>query len=314
MRGPTIPVAKRIINSVAPLNPSDFSEANALNLMFLFDNMGTGEFLEDSAILLRHLSNLRAREQVVPNLTLEVLSGVGWFGQNLYQVFAGGNSPTFPAPITDPRIDILTLRSDGVLYVISGTEAAVPVPPFVPSTDVALAQVYNVVGQTAIRDNDEQVVGQGFIQYDLRPMIQSAVGGSAMPKLGPRVRDQQVTALGSSQNFPLATVFSFSGAGRLRSFHSVITGAGAGFNQQVQIIVDGITLADTGVLATAAQTDDLSPRAASNAANFEFLTGSSTSRVFLDLFFKSSVVIKHGASTSGASSLSITTTVDMETE
>jgi hypothetical protein len=312
MRGSLIPSAKRIINSVAPLNPNDLSEANALNLMFLYDNIATGEYVEDSAVLLRHLANLRAREQVTPNLTLEVLSGVGWFSQNSYQVFAGGNSPTFTAPTTNPRIDILTLRNDGTLQRIAGTEAASPVPPSIPSTDLPLAQVYNVVGQTRIRDNDEQEVGEGFVQYDLRPMLQPPLGGSAMPKLGPRVRDTITTSIPSLGNFPLATVFTYTGSGRLRSVHNRL-GFGTITNVQVQILIDGVLYADTGILTSGTSHFDLSPKAADATANFEWLAGSASSRVFLDLFFKSSVVIKHGlSSSSGAAEAN--TIVDMETE
>ena len=97
MRGPRIPTAKRIVNDPAfpPINPADYAEANADHLMFLWDNMGTGEFLEDAAILIRHLKQLLAREQVTPNLTLEVLAGIGWFAQNAYVDFVGGNSPSF---------------------------------------------------------------------------------------------------------------------------------------------------------------------------------------------------------------------------
>lgn len=175
MRGTRIPSAKRIINSVAPLNPADLSEANANNLMFLYDNITTGEYMEDDAIIARHFANLRAREQTVPNLTLQVQAGAATFATTFVS-FAGGNSPVFTAPVTNPRIDMLSINSSGVLVRTAGTEAASPVAPAVPVNNIPLCLVYNVVGQTAIHDFDTLVAGQGYVLTDLRPFI--GIGGS----------------------------------------------------------------------------------------------------------------------------------------
>lgn len=231
MRGSRIPGAKRIINSVPPLNPADLSEANADNLMFIWDNMGTGEYIEDSAIAGRHLKQLLAREQASPNMTLEVLAGIAWFAQNSYVVFAGGNSPAFVAPVTNPRIDILTIRSDNTLHVIQGTEAVSPVAPTIASTDIALAQIYNVVGETVIHDNDSQVGGQGYIQYDLRPFLQVAVGSSAMPKIG-LVAKSTATFTNAAGD-----VVNFTGSGRLKGININQSAGGA---VTMHVILDGV--------------------------------------------------------------------------
>lgn len=241
MIGTRIPTGKRIINnpSFPPLNPTDFSEANANNLMFLWDNMGTGEYLEDAAILFRHLRNLLAQEQATPNLTLNVNPGIGWFAQNSYVNYAGGASPSFTAPAANPRRDILTLRNDGTLHVIMGAEAASPVAPSIPSTDIPLCQVFSRVGQTSIHDNDTQVAGQGYVEVDLRPFTQLAIGASAMPKLGIVARYDKLNQGGGTVDLvPLIT-----GAGRIRSISFEKTGGGAltGAGPTIDVIIDGTT-------------------------------------------------------------------------
>lgn len=305
-RGSRIPVGKRIINSVPPLDPTDLSEANALNLMFIWDNMGTGDYIEDASIAGRHVRQLFAREQAVPNLTLEVLAGIAWYAQNTNVIFAGGNSPVFSAPISNPRIDILTLRSDGNLYVLSGVENASPTPPTIPSTDIPIAQVYNVVGQTVIHDNDAQVVGQGYIQYDLRPFVQIAVGSSAMPKIGLVARVRV-----STTSNVLSDVVNFTGAGRFIGLGTNI--AGGSDNPDYEIIVDGVTY--TAALVGAAAGDyKFQLLAGDTATMFEVVSGSATyEELFSGIFFKTSLRIRHRSGTGGGTR-TITTTLVYEHE
>lgn len=303
MRGPRIPTAKRIVNDPAfpPINPADYAEANADHLMFLWDNMGTGEFLEDAAILIRHLKQLLAREQVTPNLTLEVLAGIGWFAQNAYVDFVGGNSPSFTAPAANPRIDVLTLRNDGILYRIAGVEAAVPVAPTIPSTDIPICQVYNVVGQTKIHDNDTQEAGHGFIQFDLRPFLQGIVGASAMPKIGIVARAQATaTALANT----LETVVSFSGAGRLRGIHMKKNTAGS-----LKVTIDGVVvLPET---AGPGAENDVKENKSDLTQNLKLVASTEDPANNIDIFFKSSLLVQHN-SNAGASGP--VTTVNWEHE
>lgn len=301
MRGTRIPTAKRIINnpSFPPLDPADLSEANAEHLMFLWDNMGTGEFLEDAAILGRHLRQVFAREQATPNLTLEVQVGVVWFTQQDYVAFAGGDSPVFTAPTVNPRRDILTLRNDGTLQVLMGAEAASPVPPIIPSTDVPLAQIFSRVGQTKIRDNDTQEAGEGYIEYDLRPFVQVAVGASAMPKIGIIARVQASTSSGT-----LVDVVNFTGAGRLRLVHFKAGGNGA----EIKVVADGVTLIDS--TATLNNVDyDLLPGKADTTSILKLSAATADPAASLDIFFKDSLLIQHTA-TAGSS----TTTAEYERE
>ncbi len=302
MRGTRIPSGKRIVNDSAPINPSDYGEANADHLMFLWDNMGTGDYLEDASIAVRHLKQLFAREQASPNLTLEVLAGVAWFTQNSYQVFAGGNSPTFSAPATNPRIDILTIRNDGTLHVIGGVEAGSPVPPLIPSTDVPIAQVYNVVGQTAIHDNDAQVAGQGYIQYDLRPFVQVAVGSSAMPKIGIVDRVQ-----GSTSASAYSDLVNFVGAGRLRRINA-FSAAGS---PSVRITIDGGTAYTVNITTPGASPGKDIIVASASGTDIYDTAAASTSGFFLDIFFKSSLLIEINAN---SAFLSSTVTAEYEHE
>lgn len=113
-------------------------------------------------------AHLLAHEQATPDLTLKVESGVCFIGTTKV-VFAGGNSPSFTAPTTNPRIDLLTIDNAGVLARVVGTEAASPSIPAYPTDKVVLCEVFNRVGQTTIRDTD--VAGQGYIQRDTRPFL-----------------------------------------------------------------------------------------------------------------------------------------------
>ena len=180
MRGSRIPTGKRVINSVSPLDPSDYSEANANNLMFLWDNMGSGDYLNDAAILVRHLQMFLCQEQASPNMTLSVQAGNVWFG-GTFLAFAGGNTPSFTAPSTHPRIDVVCIDSSGTVSVITGAENASPVAPAITAGLVGLCQVYHVVGETDIHDNDTQVGGQGYILYDVRPFM--ALGGTVIKRI-----------------------------------------------------------------------------------------------------------------------------------
>jgi hypothetical protein len=84
-------------------------------------------------------------------------------------LFLGGSSPAFTAPVTNPRIDILTIDSSGTLAITQGSENVSPVPPAYPTNKTVICEVYNVVGETALYDNANQQSGQGYILNDVRP-------------------------------------------------------------------------------------------------------------------------------------------------
>ena len=118
----------------------------------------------------RASSYLLAFAQDTPDLTLKVSPGNPYFGTTLVE-FAGGNSPEFTAPTTHPRIDILSINDSGTLVRTAGDEDDSPTAPAVPVGDMPIAQVYNRVGQTSIKDTDDS--SNGYIEKDLRPFIQN---------------------------------------------------------------------------------------------------------------------------------------------
>ncbi len=84
-------------------------------------------------------------------------------------LFTGGSTPTFTAPASHPRIDIVTADSSGTIAITQGTEASSPVAPAYPTNKVVICEVWNVVSETGIFDNENQQSGQGFISNDIRP-------------------------------------------------------------------------------------------------------------------------------------------------
>ena len=84
-------------------------------------------------------------------------------------LFTGGSTPTVTAPVSNPRIDVLTADSSGTLAWTTGTENASPVAPTYPAGKVPVCELYNVVSETALYDNENQQASQGYILNDVRP-------------------------------------------------------------------------------------------------------------------------------------------------
>lgn len=116
-------------------------------------------------------SFLLVNQQASPGLTVQVQAGVVYIGATKV-TYAGGNSGSFTAPVTNPRIDILTIDTAGTLAITQGTEAGSPTAPTYPSDKMVLCEVYNRVGQTIIYDNANQTAGQGYIT-DARRFLQT---------------------------------------------------------------------------------------------------------------------------------------------
>ena len=96
-------------------------------------------------------------------------------------IYAGGSAPTVTAPSTHPRIDVLSIDNTGTLAWTTGTEASSPIAPTYPADKVALCELYNVVGQTALYDNQNQQSGQGYIANDVRPILGMPFNPAAIP-------------------------------------------------------------------------------------------------------------------------------------
>ncbi len=95
--------------------------------------------------------------------------------------FTGRSTPTVTAPSSHPRIDVLTLDSSGTLAWTTGTEASSPVAPSYPSNKVPVCELYNIVGETALYDNENQQASEGYISNDVRPTLQYGIPFSAVP-------------------------------------------------------------------------------------------------------------------------------------
>jgi hypothetical protein len=94
-------------------------------------------------------------------------------------LFLGGSTPTFTAPVSNPRIDIVTADSSGVIGITQGSESATPAAPAYPTNKVVICEVYNVVAETALYDNANQQTNQGYVLNDVRMILQPVYIGSA---------------------------------------------------------------------------------------------------------------------------------------
>jgi hypothetical protein len=109
-------------------------------------------------------------------MQLYVEDGTYFIGNTRY-LFTGGSTPTVTAPSSHPRIDVLTIDTSGTLTWTTGTEASSPVTPSYPSGKVPICELYNVVSETALYDNENQQNGEGYISNDVRPVV-NQLGGS----------------------------------------------------------------------------------------------------------------------------------------
>jgi hypothetical protein len=96
-------------------------------------------------------------------------------------IFAGGSTPAVTAPVSHPRIDVLSINASGTLSWTTGTENASPVAPTYPSAgaNLVLCELLNVTGETQLLDNANQSATQGYISNDVRPFQQPSMIWSA---------------------------------------------------------------------------------------------------------------------------------------
>jgi hypothetical protein len=141
-----------------------------------------------------------------------------YFLANTRYLFTGGSTPTVTAPSSHPRIDVLTLDTTGTLAWTTGTESATPAAPTYPANKIPICELYNVVGETALYDNENQQSGEGYIYNDVRPALVNPYGlfildpgseaqgdvlyynGSAWSRLPAGASGQALTTKGASAN------------------------------------------------------------------------------------------------------------------
>jgi hypothetical protein len=187
-------------------------------------------------------------------MQLYVQDGTYYIAGTRY-LFTGGSTPTVTAPVSHPRIDVLTINSSGTLAWTTGTESSSPVAPTYPVGNVAICELYNVVSETALYDNENQQSSQGYIYNDVRPSVVNPYGqfildpgseaqgdilyfnGSAWVLLAPGTSGYTLQTKGASAN-PLWALASLG--------HQVLDGTGGSatitFNSTWQTIVSYASL------------------------------------------------------------------------
>lgn len=99
---------------------------------------------------------LKVTAQSSPNLTVQIAAGTCFIAGVLAGDLDGvGSLSGFAAPSANPRIDIVQISNAGVISRKAGTENASPTAPTVDAGNMVLAQVYNRVGQTSIKNTSD---------------------------------------------------------------------------------------------------------------------------------------------------------------
>lgn len=103
---------------------------------------------------------LKVTAQGTPDLTVAVSKGTCLVAGVLAGDLDGVASLTgFAAPSTNPRIDIVQISNAGVISRKAGTESGSPSAPSPDANNIKLAEVYNRVGQTSIKNTDDATNG-----------------------------------------------------------------------------------------------------------------------------------------------------------
>jgi hypothetical protein len=161
-------------------------------------------------------------------------------------LFLGGSTPTITAPSSHPRIDLVTADSSGTIALVTGTENASPVAPSYPVNKVVIAEIYNVVGETALYDNDNQQSGQGYVLNDVRSFLTDAgyISSASQIAAGIVIFDPGSDAQGDVLYYNGAGVWARLPAG---TSGGILTTNGAGANPSWGAA--GFNAAKTGVAA-----------------------------------------------------------------
>lgn len=115
---------------------------------------GTVKLTENMSTRARVYSAL-VKQQAVPDMTLSVIPfSLSTLGEDIE--FAGGNTPTFTAPTSDPRIDLVVYDTgDSAIEVRTGSEAPSPTKPTPDDGDIVLCSVYLRPSSTEILERDD---------------------------------------------------------------------------------------------------------------------------------------------------------------
>lgn len=159
-------------------------------------------------------------------------------------------APTIAAPVSNPRIDILTINSSGTLAWVVGTENSTPAIPWssLAANKIPICLVYCKTTMTSVLDYEDKDTdsNQGYIYADVRPFLNLSSGNL---QKGADVASTASMTLGNDGNF-----FDITGTTTITS----ITAKPAGTVVWLQFdgaltVTDGSNLKLNGNFSTAAE-------------------------------------------------------------
>ena len=153
----------------------------------------------DWAVAARLVDNFAPHAQPTPNMTVALDAGHVFNGASLAEV-AAQSTGNFTAPVSNPRIDrVVVDRVSGAVSVVTGTEAASPVPPAIPAGAAPVAQVLLQTTSTSI-SNSMLTDERDLASLGLASGAYTAVGTAATENVGTSAGD--VVQLDSSGRLP----------------------------------------------------------------------------------------------------------------
>ena len=156
--------------TVATFNQTNFTTQDATTYKASID--------ADISVMYRLAGPFAPHAQATANMTVAIDPGAVFGGGALTPV-AAQTTGTFTAPVSNPRIDRIVINpASGAILTVTGTEAASPSPPAIPSGYYPLAQVLLQTSSTAITNTmitDERITGNLQPAGSVRLLAQNAV-------------------------------------------------------------------------------------------------------------------------------------------
>ena len=104
-------------------------------------------------------TDLLTEETGTPGMTVTVDAGAGIVSDQPVYLAAQYTTPTFTAPVSNPRIDVIEIDGDSTINIVAGTEGASPSAPSTTSGSLKLAEIYHTVAETSIKNTDDSTNG-----------------------------------------------------------------------------------------------------------------------------------------------------------
>jgi hypothetical protein len=228
-----------------------------------FETMGSSptaykEAIEGCVMAFMRLAGAFApHEQSTPNMTVRLEAGYIFEGGALTEV-AAQSTPTIAAPATNPQIDRVVVDwATGARSVVTGTPAAVPSAPAIPSGRVPICQVYLTPGMTAITNADitDERVSHGAGNNADTPQIYTTAGDHSYVVPAGRTSAQvmMLGAGGGGGGRGNTGLYKSSGGGSGALVHGFVTGLTPG--DTIPVYIGAAGLGGVGAAAGAAGED-----------------------------------------------------------